>query len=114
MFKAENRLKRSQDFKMVYKKGQSYANRDFVVYLRKNQGAQARVGFSISRKVGKATERNLIKRRLREIIKSLPMILDSHYDIIIIVRKNIKDIAYDSLQKSFVHVLKGTGLLRDT
>ena len=113
LLKTENRLKNGRDFNLVYKKGKSFANRDFVVYIKKNNLGHARVGFSVSKKVGKAWKRNEIKRRLREIIRSKPELLNKNYDIIIIVRKNIKDTDYFSLEKSFNHVLRGSELADD-
>lgn len=110
MLKAENRLKNRSDFSKIYKYGKSYANRDFVVYYKKNDLQRLRVGFSVSRKVGKAWKRNIIKRRLREIIRNNQTILINNYDIIIIVRKNIKDVEFPGIEKSFYHVMKGTGL----
>lgn len=110
LLKTENRLTKSRDFKAVYKKGNSFANRDFVVYIKKNNLGHARIGFSVSKKVGKAWKRNEIKRRLREIIRLMPQLLNKNYDIIVIVRKTIKGTDYYSLEKSFNHVLKGSDL----
>lgn len=111
LLKAENRLKKNRDFKVVYKKGKSYANRDFVVYHKKNSCGFSRIGFSISKKVGKAWERNEIKRRLREILRKDAYLLSLSYDVIIIVRQSIRDTDYSSMKKSLNHALKGSGLI---
>lgn len=111
MLKMENRLKKNKEFKIVYKKGKSYANRDFVVYYKKNSLGNSRIGFSVSRKVGKAWKRNEIKRRLREILRNNQYLLSKGYDIIIIVRQFIKDTDYYSMEKSLNHALKGSELI---
>lgn len=111
LLKNENRLKKNRDFKLVYKRGKSYANRDFIIYQKKNGLNISRIGFSLSKKVGKAWKRNLIKRRLREIIRKNNLLLSAGYDIIIIVRPKIKDIEYNAMEKSLLHALKGAGLL---
>ena len=42
----------------------------FVLQARaRGDGAPARVGFTVSRKVGTATERNRVRRRLREVVR---------------------------------------------
>jgi ribonuclease P protein component len=65
------RLSRSGDFDRVYRDGRSHANRFLVLYTfprsaDKGGADQARLGISVSRKVGGATERNAVKRALRE------------------------------------------------
>lgn len=111
MLKTENRLKKNQDFRFIYKRGKSTANRDFVVYYKKNSLGYSRIGFSVSKKIGKAWKRNEIKRRLREILRKNQYLLSKSYDIIIIVRQTIKDIDYFAMEKSLNHALKGSELL---
>ena len=64
------RLSRSGDFDRVYRDGRSHANRFLVLYTfprpAEADAEQARLGISVSRKVGGATERNAVKRALRE------------------------------------------------
>ena len=111
LLKTENRLKKNQDFRIIYKRGKSTANRDFVVYYKKNSLGHSRIGFSVSKKIGKAWKRNEIKRRLREILRKNQYLLSKSYDIIIIVRQTIKDIDYFAMEKSLNHALKGSELL---
>lgn len=111
MLKTENRLKKNKDFKVVYKKGKSFANRDFVIYRKNNNLEKARIGFSVSKKVGRAWKRNKIKRRLREILRKNSNLTSLNYDIIVIVRQSIKDTEYSLMEKSLNHALKGSGLI---
>jgi ribonuclease P protein component len=67
------RLSRSGDFKRAYREGDSRANRFLVVYrfdraADGNGGSDdsARLGISVSRKVGNAVTRNRVKRVLGE------------------------------------------------
>lgn len=111
LLKTENRLKKNKDFKVIYKKGKSYANRDFVIYYKKNPYGITRIGFSVSKKVGRAWKRNEIKRRLREILRKNDSLLALGYDIIVIVRQSIKETDYFLIEKSLNHALKGSGLI---
>ena len=65
-----SRLTRSGDFDAVYRRGKSASGRHLVVYAFRREPAApddaARLGVSISRKVGGAVERNRLKRVLRE------------------------------------------------
>lgn len=102
-------LKKDADFKKVYNKGKSFGNRQLVIFYMPNNVKEHRVGFSISKKVGKANIRNKYRRRLKEICKQ-SHIENGFYDIIIIVRKGQEMVEYNDLKKSFEHLLFKTEL----
>jgi ribonuclease P protein component len=63
------RLSRSGDFKRVYREGSSKASRYLVLYRFKrgeDEESEARLGISVSKKLGDAVTRNRIKRVLKE------------------------------------------------
>ena len=103
------RLKKSINYKKVYNNKKSIANRHLVFYTLKNEN-ESRIGFSISKKVGNAVIRNKIKRRLREISRLNAYQIKDGYDIICIVRVYAKDIDYNTLNNSFLHLVKKAGL----
>ena len=63
MLSAGLRLKDRNDFRRIYQRGKSVANPLFILYYRPNRQLGYRVGFSVSKKVGKAVVRNRVKRR---------------------------------------------------
>ena len=84
------RITRSGDFDMVYRRGRSAANRHLVVYAfardDRPPGTPARLGLSVSRKVGGAVERNRVKRVLREQFAALQPGLPGGIDVVVIAR----------------------------
>ncbi|MDD3072701.1 MAG: ribonuclease P protein component [Candidatus Pacebacteria bacterium] len=76
MLSKGNRLKKKEDFKLVFNKGKKI--KGIFLYLKAVQNGlgESRFGIIISKKVDKkATVRNLIKRRTRAVIKeNLPKI----------------------------------------
>ena len=87
------RLTRSAEFERVYRQGRSQANRHLVLYAFPNTSAGSRVGFSVSRKVGGAVERNRVKRLLREAFdRSRPRLADGQ-DVVVIARPDARDLA---------------------
>jgi len=105
--KKEFRIKKNKEFQEVFKKGQSFANRQFVVYkLGKQEQKHFRIGLSVSKKIGNAVTRNRVKRYIRQAFLELEMKLNPEADYVIIARKPVADMGYDEVWKSLNHVLK--------
>jgi ribonuclease P protein component len=68
---AGHRLRRSDDFRAVMRQGGKAGTPSVVVYLAQTGNAKSMAGFAVSRAVGGAVTRNLIKRRLRAIMAAL-------------------------------------------
>ena len=86
------RLSRSGDFDAVYKRGRSASNRHLVVYVfdRDDHPTDApRLGLSVSRKVGDATERNRVKRVLREQFAAITPTIRPELDVVVIARPGV-------------------------
>ena len=82
------RLKQRADF-LAAAGGAKVATAGFVLQGRnRDDGAPARIGFTVSRKVGTAVERNRVRRRLRDIVRRSPADdLRSGYDYVLIGRR---------------------------
>ena len=105
MLKAENRLRKRQDFHRIYKRGTSFVASGMVLYIRKNNNAHFRVGFSVSKKVGKAVKRNKVKRRLRHIARNLSASFCQGFDYIFIARPSLIYLPYDKQVEQMTFLL---------
>ncbi|WP_395246032.1 ribonuclease P protein component [Agromyces sp. MMS24-K17] len=66
MLAKANRLTTADDYRSVVRRGVKVAGAHTVSYLRSREvGADARFGFIVSKKVGTAVRRNLVRRRLK-------------------------------------------------
>ena len=81
------RVRRNEEFSKIISKKHSVASAAFVVYHCDRQEDHARVGISVSKKMGNAVERNRIKRQLREMVRAILDFETCPKDLIIIVRK---------------------------
>jgi ribonuclease P protein component len=83
-----DRLRQRADF-LAVANGARTATAAFVVQRRRrNDNGPVRLGFTVTKKNGTATERNRIRRRLRELVRRLPEIsLQPHCDYVLIGRR---------------------------
>jgi len=108
------RLRKNLDFRRIYRSSKSIANQDLVLYIKKNNNSNnIRIGFSISKKIGKANQRNLLKRQLREVVRKKIELLKPGYDLIFIARQKIKGKSYYDVEKSMEFLLKKGRVLND-
>ena len=94
----KQRLSRSADFERVYRHGRSAQHRFLVLYRFERPedirgtdvGGAARIGVTVSRKLGNAVERNRLKRQLREAIQACEQVPEG-YDLVAIARPGLGD-----------------------
>lgn len=107
-----HRLKKNEEFQVVFQQGTSVANRQFVVYTLKKEGQVTfRVGISVSKKIGKAVVRNRLKRYIREVLTGLEEHIASGYDLVIISRQGVEKLSFQEVRNSLIHVLKRAQVL---
>ncbi|BDH63814.1 ribonuclease P protein component [Lysinibacillus sp. PLM2] len=111
--KKSQRVKKNEDFQKVFKKGKSFANRQFVVYLLQKEGqAEFRIGLSVSKKIGKAVTRVQIKRYIRQAFLELKEQIRQDMDYVIIARNPAANLDFHETKKSIEHVLKIAKVLK--
>src|SRR5712672_4458321 len=83
-----DRLRQRADF-LAVANGARVNSAAFVVQsLSRNDDGPIRVGFTVTKKHGTATERNRIRRRLRELVKRLDVItMRPHSDYVLVGRR---------------------------
>ncbi len=89
-FPHEARLLRHADFERVYKQGKRhFASHLTAFYRRREQGATLRIGFTVSKLLGGAVQRNRMRRRLREAVRLSWPEFQAPVDIVINPKKSL-------------------------
>ena len=96
--KAEH-LRRPSDFKRVYDRRRSVSDEWLIVYACENALPHLRVGFSVSRKVGGAVQRNRMRRLYREAFRLTKHAMPTGLDLVLVPRK-ADEPDLDSLKKA--------------
>ena len=83
------RITRSADFDRVYRSGRSHASRVFVLHaFPRGDNEPARLGLSVSRKVGGAVDRNKVKRLVKEAFATVTGDINPGTDIVVVARSD--------------------------
>lgn len=69
-FEKKFRLLSASDFRELKVGSNSYKKASLIIYYKKNSFNQSRIGIAVPKKVGKAHDRNRLKRLIREFFRT--------------------------------------------
>ncbi len=102
-------LRGRRAFDAVFQRGRVYSDQLLSMRVLPNGLPYVRCGLVVGRKVGKATVRNKVKRRLREGMRRLG--LRSGWDVVVVARPPAAQATYSGLMASVASLLRRAGLL---
>jgi len=107
MFAQNNRLRKKTDFERVFKNGNKASNHYFVIRFLRNGMADCRFGIIISNKISKkATERNRIRRQIREAFNEILPNFKQKIDIVIVVLADVVKLNKKELKENILNLAK--------
>ncbi len=80
-------LKKNYEFKSVLNRGKRYSGKYITIFIKRNHKNINFLGIAISSKLGKAVQRNYVKRMIRETYRKIEKNLKTGYDIVFIWKK---------------------------
>lgn len=99
-------LKKNQQFREVYKKGRSLANKYLVIYVLENNQNRNYLGISVSKKVGNSVVRHRLARLIRESYRLHEDMFNSGLNIVVVVRNSADHISYHEMESALLHLLR--------
>jgi ribonuclease P protein component len=103
--KTTYRLRKHADYQLVYKRGRKQFAKNIAYFYavrpedRRSDTAGARVGLTVPKALGKAVDRNRIKRRLREAVRRNLGLLSGPVDVILHPRRVVMEMEFAQLER---------------
>ncbi len=100
------RLKKTEQFSLVYKNGRSRANEYLVLYVLPNSLSVNRLGISVSKKVGNSVVRHRVKRLILESYRLDESAYLKGFDLVVIARAKANGAAFTDLKAALRYLSK--------
>jgi ribonuclease P protein component len=103
-FPKTKRLLRHADFQQVYQQGRRQFTGNMTVFFlrrsvaREHQSGSLRVGFTVGKIIGGSVERNRIRRRMREAVRSAWPSDSGPVDVVFNPRKSVLQVPFGELR----------------
>lgn len=112
MLPLKYRLQKNRDIQLVLKKGRFFDTAFLSLKVLANRFSPGRFCFVVSNKISKKpTIRNLIKRRLRYIIRQYLAVIKPGYDIVVLTKPGIQEKKYQEIKQLMAVLLERASLI---
>lgn len=119
-FGRDARITSSPEFERIIAEGRKIVGADLILWARKREegspgptlGSPARIGVSITRKLGIAVRRNRLKRLLREAFRLNRQGIMPGYDLIVYPRPGCKWRSLGDAEESLLRLCRRAGIFR--
>jgi ribonuclease P protein component len=99
------RLRKHADYQRVYQQSHKHFSPSMTYFFAERPSLQGpRVGLTAGRVLGKAVERNRIKRRMREVVRHNLSLLTRNVDIVLHPRRTVLTAQFTQLQSEIAKI----------
>ncbi len=109
------RLRANADFQRLRREGRTLVHPLLVILILPNGWEYSRFGFAIGRRLGKAVDRNRLKRRMREAVRVRIQKgeIIAGWDILFIARRAAQDASFHQVDEAIGLLLRRAGLVSE-
>ena len=105
-------LRSNDEFQRIRREGQTLVHPLLVLSVLPNDLPHSRFGFAVGRRLGKAVDRNRIKRRMREAVR-LRIARDeiaAGWDVILIARPPLREASFRQIDQAIGLLFRRSGV----
>lgn len=102
--KKKYRIKKTNEIDAIFKTKKRVSSKYFNIFYQPNNKDTFRFAISIGKKYGNAVSRNLMKRHLRESVRSIYTSL-KQYDFVIVVKKEASNLDFHQIKEEIIKLL---------
>lgn len=107
------RVSDTKRFRQVRQEGASHAHPLVILSYLRNDCEVSRCGFTVSKRIGNAVERNRARRRMRESVRGMLDVIQPGWDLIWVARPGINEASFPELQDACARLLRRARLLKE-
>lgn len=91
--KKKYRVLKNEEFRLILNAKIFFSSKSITLYSKQKKEEHARVGISVSKKIGKAHLRNKIKRQIRMMVQNV-YTFEEKFDTILLVRNAYTELSF--------------------
>ena len=110
--KPNHRLRKHADYQFVYKGSRKQFGKQFAYFFllrtveRRSDTPGPRIGLTVPKALGKAVDRNRIKRRLREAVREALPLLQAPVDVILHPKRVVHDADFAAIKREIAVIFR--------
>ena len=110
--KPKHRLRKHADYQFVYKGSRKQFGKQLAYFFllrpaeRRSETPGPRIGLTVPKALGKAVDRNRIKRRLREAVRDALPLLQSPVDVVLHPKRSVRDANFETVQREVAVIFR--------
>ncbi len=106
------RLRRSREIAHCQKVGRKLHTKHFLVIVKRSESGFSRLALAVTLKIDKSSvQRNLIKRRVREVFRVLKCRFTRPLDVVVVARHGVQGLCFDEYCSEITGALRSGGYL---
>jgi ribonuclease P protein component len=107
-----HRLRKHADYQLTYKAGRKQFAKQIGYFHavrpaeRRSATPGPRIGLTVPKALGKAVDRNRIKRRMREAVRANLLLITAPVDVILHPRRSVIDLDFQLLRREVAQIFR--------
>lgn len=109
---SNHRLRKHADYQLVYKAGRKQFSKQIAYFYalrpaeRRSDTSGPRIGLTVPKALGKAVDRNRIKRRMREAVRHNLALITHPVDVILHPRRSVITLEFTLLEREVAQIFR--------